>query len=228
MYTKPREFDSNFDVIGSLSQHSQDVIKNEPMFFNCSCEFAYENGGLITKEFISKLPDEYKSGVFDSRVHMLMPGWYPAIPGYHHDDVARAIDIPPGKHFLTAGQPDYDNQTMFPKHILALVNGDICPTHFAIGKTTPPIIFDAEEIIYKIWHNHIINEIKVGRLKEIKIPSNKLIAFDCNSFHTASSAIDSGWRWFGRVSINTKRCEKITNEIRKQVQIYLEYPMNGW
>jgi hypothetical protein len=211
-----------------MYEFEQDVIKNEPMFFNSSIEFAYKNGGNITRNFINNLPNEYHNGVFDSRVHMLMPGWFPAIPGYHHDDVERPINIAPGKHFLTAGQPNYDNQTKFSKHIIALVNGNICPTKFVVGECTPPVIFDAEEIIYKIWHNHIVKEIKAGNLLEVDIHSNHLIQFDCNTFHTASSAIDSGWRWFGRVSINTNRQNKITNEIRKQVQVYLEYPMQGW
>lgn len=73
------------------------AIKNEKMFFNSDLVFAYENGGPITKSFIDNLPEEWKTNsVFDSRVHMLMPGWYPAIPGWHHDDVPRP-KIPTGK-----------------------------------------------------------------------------------------------------------------------------------
>jgi hypothetical protein len=227
MYTKSRTFISEFQTLNKMLEFEQNVIKNETMFFNSSIEFAYESGETITKNFIDNLPSEYHNGVFDSRVHMLMPGWFPAIPGYHHDDVDRPTNIQVGKHFLTASQPDYDNQTKFSKHILALINGNICPTKFIVGKCTPPIIFDSE-VIYKIWHNYIIKEIEAGNLLEVDCPSNQLIQFDCNSFHTASCAISDGWRWFGRVSIDTNRQHTITNEIRKQVQVYMNNPMQGW
>jgi len=61
-----------------------------------------------------------------------------------------------------------------------------------------------------------------------KDPSNRLVYFDCDTFHTGTKAVKNGWRWFGRVSRNTDRVNKITNEIRKQAQVYLEFPMEGW
>src|ERR1700749_4013133 len=79
-----------------------EVLKNEPMFFNSDLNFAYEAGGPATRSFIDALPDGWKAepAVIDTRVHMLMPGWFPAIPGFHHDDVPRPA-IPVGHHFGT-------------------------------------------------------------------------------------------------------------------------------
>lgn len=77
-------FNSQARAVGGFAHAiKNDQIKNEPMFFNCSLEFAYNNGGPITRSFIMNLPDDWNTDqvVFDSRVHMLMPGWYPAIPG---------------------------------------------------------------------------------------------------------------------------------------------------
>jgi hypothetical protein len=205
-----------------------DDVKNEPMFFNSDLEYAYFHGGPITKSFIDKLPLDWKYAdvVFDSRVHMLMPGWFPAIPGYHHDDVPRP-PIKVGQHFVTAGQPDYDNPRYRSEHIMGLVNASICPTHFALGECVMPEVPEGE-LIYRKWHTEVERLLANGELNLIEAPDRTLIYFDCDAFHTGSKAVDSGWRWFGRVSRNTDRATSVTNEIRRQAQVYLEFPMEGW
>ena len=153
-----QHFESEIKEVGKFAiAISNEKIKEEPMFFNCSPDFAYENGGEITRSFLNNLPDEWQKDklVFDSRVHMLMPGWYPAIPGFHHDDVPRP-EIPVGQHFITAGQPDYDNPRYKSQHILGLVNADICPTEFAIGNCVMPKINEGE-LIYREWHKKTVH-----------------------------------------------------------------------
>ncbi|MEN9701294.1 MAG: hypothetical protein RIR55_609 [Bacteroidota bacterium] len=199
---------------------SNDEIKNEPMFFNADINFAYKNGGDITKSFINNLPDEWQESnvVFDSRVHMLMKGWYPCIPGWHHDDVPRT---------LKNGQPNYENPEYFSEHILGIVNSNICPTKFAIGEVYMPKIND-DRIVYEVWNEIIESEIKEGILRIDEVNDRTLTYFDCNTFHTGQKAINNGWRWFGRVSRNTNRINNITNEIRVNSQVYLEFPKKGW
>lgn len=224
-----KTFNSQASSVGNFAMGmSNDMIKNETMFFNCDLEFAYNLGGPITKSFIKALPKDWKASecVFDSRVHMLMPGWYPAIPGYHHDDVPRA-DIPAGQHFITAGQPDYDNPRYSSEHILGLVNADICPTHFATGTAEFSQIPDGE-LIYRQWHKEVLKHIENGTLNQWEAPDRTLLKFDCDTWHTGSKTVGTGWRWFGRVSRNTDRVKKITNEIRVNAQVYLEFPMEGW
>lgn len=222
----PKKFNSQIKELGLFKSDSKDV-KNEPMFFNCSWDFAYENGGPITQSFLLSLPSEWhKDVVFDSRVHMLMPGWFPAIPGFHQDDVPRP-EIPVGQHFITAGQPDYENPRYRSEHIMGLVNGDICPTEFAIGECEMPAIPEGE-LIYRTWHEEIERLLEERKLEKVTAKSDTLIYFDCDTFHSGTKAIGNGWRWFGRISRNTERIQKITNEIRKQVQVYLEFPMEGW
>lgn len=206
---------------------SNDEIKKEPMFFNCDLEYAYKNGGEITKSFIDNLPNDWKENVvLDTRVHMLMPNWYPAIPGWHHDDVPRP-EIPVGQHFATAGQPDYDNPRYRSEHIMGLVNADICPTQYINTECTMPAIPDGE-LIYRKWHTEIEKLIKANKAEVIGAKDRTLIYFDCNTFHTGIGAKSNGWRWLGRVSRNTDRVKKITNEIRVNCQVYLEFPMEGW
>ncbi|AUE23009.1 hypothetical protein FDI95_gp136 [Citrobacter phage CF1 ERZ-2017] len=226
----PKTFDSQVRFRGSFAEDiTNDQIKNETMFFNCDLAFAWKHGGPITRSFIDNLPLDwrYEEVVFDSRVHMLMPGWYPAIPGYHHDDVPRP-DIPVGQHFITAGQPDYDNPRYHSEHILGLVNADVCPTHFAYGEDVTFSQIPDGELIYRQWHKEVLQKIESGEMVKLEAPDRTLCEFNWQSFHTGSMAVGNGWRWFGRVSRNTDRVKKITNEIRVNAQVYLEFPMEGW
>lgn len=219
-------FDSNIKLLNKF-ECSEENIKKEPMFFNCDFMFAYENGREITQSFLEALPFDWREDVvFDSRVHMLMPGWYPAIPGYHHDDVPRP-EIPVGQHFITAGQPDYDNPRYKSEHILGLVNAEICPTKFIVGECKMPPIPEGE-LIYRTWHKEVMSLIEQEKVKVVEAPNKQLVYFDWQCFHTGDKAVSNGWRWFGRISRNTDRVKKITNEIRTQVQVYLEFPMEGW
>lgn len=224
-----KSFYSDMDELGCFAQDvSNDQIKNEPMFFNSDLTFAYEHGGPITRSFIAALPDDWRNDavVFDSRTHMLMPGWYPAIPGYHHDDVPRP-EIPVGQHFITAGQPDYDTPRYHSEHVMGLVNAQVAPTHFALGYCVMPEVPDGE-LIYRRWHTEVEVLLRQGQLQRVEAPDRTLLRFDWQTFHTGSKAVGAGWRWFGRVSRNTDRVRKITNEIRQQAQVYLEFPMEGW
>lgn len=226
--SNPKTFNSKVTILGDFqSSFSQDQVKAEPMFFNCDLQFAWDKGGKVTRAFIDALPGGWERDVvIDSRVHMLMPGWYPAIPGWHHDDVPRAI-LPPGQHFITGGQPDYDNPRYKSEHIMGLINGEVCPTQFVIGECPMPAIPEGE-LIYRKWHTEVEKLIAEEKVKVHTTQSGKLIYFDCDAFHTGQKSEKSGWRWFARISRNTERTKKITNEIRSQVQVYLEFPMEGW
>lgn len=210
-------FDSKIEL---LNKFIGEDIKSENMFFNSSLDYAYYNGGKTTKNFIDALPQDWQneSTVLDSRLHMLMPGWYPAIPGWHHDDVPRNTE---------SGQPDYINTKYHAEHILGMVNSEICPTEFLIGSISLKLP-NIGETIYRKWHEEIELIKDNGDYKVLSCPESQLVYFDSSCFHRAVKANQSGWRWFCRVSKNTDRTKSITNEIRKQVQVYLEFPNNGW
>lgn len=201
------------------SDWDQTAIKNEPMLFNCDLDSAYRLGGPITRAFIDGLGSDYTDCpvVVDSRVHMLMPGWFPCIPGFHHDDVPRSG---------AAGQPNYIDPEYRSIHLLGLVNGDICPTEFALGQ----IELDIPEsgIIYKQWHPLVVDAVESGQLTSVSARSGEYLEFDDRAFHQGVKALSTGWRWFIRISRNTDRTKHCTNEVRRQVQVYLENPMEGW
>ncbi len=214
---KKYTFNSQLHIEGNLPNFTEQQIINEPMFFSSSYQYVRLFGGPISQAFLDQLRPEWKqdSIVIDSRVHMLMPGWFPAIPGFHHDDVART---------RSDGQPNYDDMPYKAKHVMALI-GDCCPTDFALGES------EFEEVplgqkIYEVWHKNVEFQIVEGRLLKVVAPTNKMLYFDWQTWHQGTKAIKNGWRWFMRASINTER--PIKNEIRRQVQVYLESPMQGW
>lgn len=218
-----KTFNSQIQILNEfkVGSYTDEQIKNEPMFFNCDLDFAYEKGGIITKDFIDALPSDWNKSdvVFDSRIHMLMKGWYPCIPGWHHDDVGRTKE--------KNGQPDYDNLQYQSEHILALANADVCPTLFALGKSTfQPVPENVN--IYEQWDEEVAEKVKSKELEIFECPDNTLILMNWETWHTGQKALKNGWRWFGRVSRNTERIKKITNEIRVNTQVYLEFPKKGW
>lgn len=216
-------FDSNVEFRGDFKKDwDTEVIKNEPMFFNSDLDFAYANGGPITREFIENLPRDWVNSdpVLDSRVHMLMKNWYPCIPGYHHDDVPRSTPT---------GQPNYVNPEYRSEHLMGLVNGDICPTHFLIGpvEVSEP---DINRRVYNVMNNDIERSMMTfdHNFKVYEAESGRFIQFNDHAFHTGVKAVAGGWRWFIRLSRSTDRQKTRTNEIRRQVQVYLEDPVAGW
>lgn len=217
--TQIHTFNSRVERRGQFNDRFTDEeIKNEPMLFNCDFESARSLGGKITKQFLAALPLDWQADVVvDSRVHMLMAGWYPCIPGFHHDDVPRT---PPNN------QPRYDAPLYKSEHLMGLVNGHIAPTVFALGTHVLPSVKD--DVVYKRWHPIVEEQISMGILKEWEAPSGELIQFDWQTMHTGQKARSNGWRWFIRLSRNTDRIYSITNEVRRQVQVYLEFPMEGW
>lgn len=214
-------FQSEVESVGVFNTiWTDEEIKNEPMLFNCDFESAYTLGGPITRHFLHRLLNTDKNLVcqdiiIDSRVHMLMPNWYPCIPGMHHDDVPRD----------STGQPNYINPEYKATHFMGLVNGHIAPTQFALGGIDLELP-EQGKIIYKEWHPQVMKAIEDGTMSSYSAESGQILKFDHTAFHQGTKAVSSGWRWFIRASINSKR--KPTNEIRKQVQVYLEHPMEGW
>lgn len=225
------DIDSRFQTGRLLPDFDQNTVKNEPMFFSATPSFAMANAGPITKAFLNAAlfddslatdcPTRYdRNFCFDSRVHMLMPGWFPCIPGWHHDDVPRS---------RSDGQPNYENPEYRSKHILALVNGDICPTEFAVGRASYPRV-PLGGTVYKDWHECVEQDIREGVMSRVAVPSNRLIHFNNESFHQGTRAVGKGFRWFGRISYDAgyEKGRPHHNEIRRQVNVYLDMPMEGW
>jgi hypothetical protein len=211
-------FESRATLGRHLPSFSETEIKNEPMLFSCDFEAAAKLGGPLTNSFLANLAMSWDVNgvVIDSRVHMLMPGWFPCIPGWHHDDVPRT---------RSDGQPNYEAPEYMSEHCMALAGGDICPTQFALGAHELPDV-PLGGVFYRNWHPIVEGQIGRGEMRLWNAPSNRLIFFDWESMHQGTQANADGWRWFIRASRNTAR--KPSNELRRQVQVYMPAVMDGW
>ena len=215
---KPRmlTFKNTLKVISDLKIEQDDnIIKNEPMLFSSDCEFAAHNGGPLTRRFLDGLKDVYgdENWIIDSRVHMLMKGWYPCIPGWHHDDVPRNTPN---------SQPNYKDPEYLSEHVMLLV-GDASRTEYITDpEVTLPEVTDG--ITYGVWDLLINEEISMGNLHCNRVKPGQLVEFTWQDFHRGTMAVKPGWRFFIRASRKTNR--KFVNEIRRQVQVYV--PGSGW
>lgn len=200
---------------GQLQTRTIEEIKEEPMLWSADIEFAAANGGPITQEFVSHL-DTDKNWIIDTRVHMLMEGWYPCIGGWHLDNMPRNTEN---------GQPNYKNPPFISMNTLGIIDaGTNSLTEFL---TTPVTLPDPEpnEKIYGRWSKEINKQLEEGEIQSRIIPSETLIEFDTFTFHRGRPATDSGWRMFIRALTDTP--QKPHNEIRKQVNTYLPVEA-GW
>lgn len=212
------EFNSQYHTGAELKHFDEQSIRSEPMLHKCSRSFACEHGGPITIRFIGALPESWfqdSSLLIDSRTHMLMPGWFPCIPGWHHDDVPRE---------RSDGQPNYVNPSYRSKHCMAIF-GDASVTEFAIGQATFPEV-PLGGVYYREWHPKVEEYITTGILKRERVPQATQVFFNWQSWHQGTAATKNGWRLFIRASIGGTR--KPANEIRHQTQIYMGNPYAGW
>lgn len=216
------KFKPEFKLVGLINPilpayvgAQDDLIKNETMLFSSDIKFALEHGGPLTQEFIEKFlmkDSDWYNCIIDSRVHMLMPGWWPCIPGWHHDDIPR--DTP-------TGQPNYDNPSYEAWHRMCVFGGTSM-TEFLTCESEMPKVPEGETI-YKNWNDEINNKYPEHIQK---VNSGEVIEFGPQDFHRGVPATTTAWRFFIRATRNTKRTFK--NEIRRQVQVYLPEPEAGW
>jgi len=125
---------------------------------------------------------------------MLMRGWYPAIPGWHHDDVDRGEN----------GQPDYDGDWLRKDRIMICValDADDAPTGSLTEWVDEPVNLrwplPDDEPVYRYWDQQIDQE----GFRTHTYPSGTIVLFTQESLHRAVPAAGSGWRWFCRITVN--------------------------
>lgn len=214
------EFVPEWAECGQLENANCDV-KKEAMLFGADPDFAMEKGGLLTRYFLAAMA---RAGFFerfarsdcviDSRVHMLMPGWYPCIPGWHIDDFHR----PDGD------QPDYLHLPERMVHVLCVVGG--CSRTEFLDRSVALLPPAKGAKVYGDFHQQIEAARLNGDVDARAVRPGALVRFGGSDFHRGVPATENGWRWFIRATFGSSR--KPGNEIRKQVQVYLPAVNAGW
>lgn len=206
---------SHASVNETIGLFDDEVIKSQPMLHRATREFALEHGGWIADRFLETLPRSWSNILIDSRVHMLMPGMYPCIPGWHHDDVPRERED---------GQPEYSDPSYRAQHCLA-VFGDCSLTEFALGEheiEIPPV----GTKIYKELSPLVEQHCAEGKLTRWTVPEGKLVYFDWLSWHRGVEAHKRGFRYFIRATRYSKLEPR--NEIRVNANVYMPVLDEGW
>lgn len=183
------------------------------MLHRATRDFALTYAGPITSAFLHAL--EWDDILIDSRVHMLMPGMFPCIPGWHHDDVPRE---------RSDGQPNYETPSYRAEHCMALW-GDCSLTEFAIGEhdvVIPPI----GQKIYKRLSPWIENLCATGKLERVTCPERTMMFFDWNSWHRGMETTKKGFRFFIRATKGSALNPR--NEIRVNANVYMPVLDEGW
>jgi len=213
------------DVLTERVSPTADIntLRDEPMFHRADLKFAMEHGGPLTRAALDKLPPLHGDWVIDSRTHMLMPGHYPAMPGWHCDGVPRTLDW---------SQGDPKKASQFQPNLAEL---DPSVMNFAVTVSDKPngvsltkYILNSFTVLVEetpstnIW-SQVSNQVESTlELLDWAADDGKIVRFSMTSLHSAQPAFTQGWRWFFRASPGTP-----ANEIRKQTMVYVTHGQ-GW
>lgn len=206
-----------------------DQLKNAAMLFSCDYSTAKEFGCEITWQAMNLVPEEWRDDcIIDSRVHMLKKGWLPAIPGWHLDDIPRdkqtgqpVVRRAKAKHMLVVIDTGSKAFTQYLKRETAKNWRTLIPCQVQ-DSHSKPLWGEVNSVI-----NTLINRFPdEAHLHTDIVHSGIGYFFDERDYHRAMPAEHDGWRYFFRASIKSDR--KVTNEIRRQTQIYMPHPEAGW
>jgi hypothetical protein len=221
-------FNRTLPKIGeSIEEPSQELIETSLNLRQVSLEDAVRYGGPITRAALGamKFHGDRKYIIVDTKVHLLMPKFTPAIPGWHTDGVPRGVEMDPagkGKPNLRAQE---ENLVTPPRYHL-MTTGDFCPTTFMTEPTTFDVDLDLNSDLYK---NLTQQANKMGEFSTMEAPASTIVEWDWWNVHTAIPSRGRGWRYLIRAA-ETDHIPPRTNPadfIRTQNQVYVS-PEFGW
>lgn len=196
---------NEFTTLTEVEQKFTDkAIEAEPQFYASDPDYVETHAGPITKAFISALArflgmHDFDRAIIDTRSHMLLPGMYPCIPGWHLDNKPRFDGLPQ----MTVEQ---DHQ-----HFL-MTFGEQSPTQFL----TEPFLW--RDIKSTADYRAANDEIERQCLDRQSVVPGSLVTFR-DVWHRGRPATAAGWRWFGRLTMLDNRT--LQNKIRTQTQAYV-------
>jgi hypothetical protein len=200
---------------------TQEEIKHIPQFYRADADMVWRLGGNFLREFIySAPPRPFKYIILDVKVHMLMPSWFPCIPGWHCDDFYRPKD----------NTPDLLNyRRMAPSTLFMVVVGNSSFTEFLKGPIelpSPEELPKENKPIYGTYNRIIDSMIEENKAEIISVKSGVPVEFTGLDFHRGTVTEKATWRLFARITMSNHRPP--VNEIRTQSQVYMPQPFNGW
>lgn len=210
----------------TIEQPPTEVIKNTPALWNASLDDALKYGGELTRAAIGAMDLKFdrKYIIVDTKIHMLMPGFYPAIPGWHTDGVPRGKDLRPD---VKDAPNIFAQENMSSSRFHLLVTGEGCLTKFINGPLELDVPDEPSADLYKVITEQISS--REEDLEIVESPSCTVVEFDWWNLHTGVRAKKHEWRFLIRVT-ETDHMEPQTDLrkiIRTQQQVYVPEQF-GW
>ncbi|WP_224077623.1 hypothetical protein [Planococcus chinensis] len=212
-----------------IEQPSQELVKNTLGLHNASLEDALKYGGDLTRAAIGSMDLQMtkKNIIVDTKIHMLIPGMCPAIPGWHTDGVPRGSSLDPTAKLA----PNIQAQEEMDSPIFhLLVTGEACLTQFLEQRNVElevPEVPDSK--LYKMVSKQVNDRVNSGELSYFEAPSCTPVMWDWWEIHTGVAAKAHEWRFLIRVTESDIQEPKtdLREIIRTQQQGYM--PMEfGW
>lgn len=216
----------------------QNSIKNTFGLFRASLEDALFYGGEVTRHALDafNIKGDRDYVVVDTKIHMLMPGMCPAIPGWHTDGVLRWKDVDDVNTInndfglpSVREQESYERQTERHNHYHIMAYGQSTTQFIAEDNIELPTPDGPNHDLYRIMTRHVNDYVKRGRLSVMQIDPATVYEFDWWRIHSAPIAKKREWRYLIRVTESDWYAPTTSKEdmIRRQSQVYM--PMEyGW
>lgn len=197
----------------TVSSPSQQVIEATPVLRQAGLEKAVIYGGPAVRALLETAPvvGDRKHIVVDTKTTMLMPGWLPAIPGWHTDGVPRPDKKPrldlqegdgPRYHLVTVG---LDNPTEFVSESLSI---------------------DLENYDNADLYAELTRKIEALQPETVSY-HERWVSWSWWNIHRATTATDRGWRLLIRVTESDDLPPRSTGFLRAQSQVYVPTTF-GW
>lgn len=220
-------FCRNKTIVGQkeFEEPSSDLVRSSLGLLNASVEDTLKYGGDIAKAAISLMNfrNDRKYIVIDTKIHMLMPGFIPAIPGWHTDGAPRGKTGSP----IAKDDPNIELQeTMRSPRYHLLVTGTGALTEFVNEQVDVETVNNSK--LYQYMTQQINLKLEAG-LKTFFAPSKHVVEFDWWNIHRGIEAQNHEWRFLIRATetdyiIPETDLRKI---IRTQQQVYVPKDF-GW
>lgn len=227
----PMRFNRSPLVLGGrIEAPSQELVSNTLALWNVSAEDAMRYGGDLTRSALAACPiaNDRRYVVVDTKVHMLKPGMWPAIPGWHTDGVPRGnswspADGVPNIHLQDRAEGEGQRAPRY--HLL--VTGEGCLTEFVVERNfVVPVPECPSETLYSDM-THFVN---ATRPQTFVAPSCRVLTWDWWDIHRGVAAKSSEWRFLIRVT-ETDHLAPQTDPrrfIRTQHNVYVPSEAFGW
>lgn len=197
---------------GSIEQPTSSEVKNTFGLWNASFDDAMRYGGELTREALRamNIRHDRKNIVVDTKVHMLMKGMMPAIPGWHVDGAPRDNNKNPNG----TGKPDTFAQENDPRHnrYHLLVTGHGCLTRFINRPMMVPIPSEPSYDVYSMMSTFVQRAALEDTSISSPVETCQVTEFDWWDMHTGVIAANNEWRFLIRV------CESDYYEPRKDLR----------